>query len=99
MIIRDGTASKLKIESYYDKTQVSFRDRWGTWHNLKVTELWTKNQGGVDAGTSALLGRVSDVRFGKVILRLGLARAWAGTDGAYEPKRCYLQLNGIILPN
>lgn len=34
----------------------------------------------------------------KVILRVGLARAWAGKDGEWSPRRCYVQLNGIVCP-
>ena len=32
----------------------------------------------------------------KIILRIGLARAWDGGDKNWRPRRCYLQLNGII---
>lgn len=35
----------------------------------------------------------------EIILRVGLARGWAGTDGAWNPRRCYAQLNGIICPD
>lgn len=35
----------------------------------------------------------------EIILRLGFARGWEGKDTEpYNPKRCYLQLNGIICP-
>ena len=33
-----------------------------------------------------------------VMLRIGLSRGWAGTEKAWKPPRCYLQLNGIICP-
>ena len=33
-----------------------------------------------------------------IILRIGLARGWAGTEKAWNPRRCYAQLNGIICP-
>jgi len=34
-----------------------------------------------------------------VVLRLGLARAWGGkADNAFDPPRCYVQVNGIIFP-
>jgi hypothetical protein len=32
----------------------------------------------------------------QLILKLGLARAWGGQDGQWNPLRCYLQLNGVI---
>jgi hypothetical protein len=31
-----------------------------------------------------------------VVLRVGLCRGYAGTDGEFQPKRCFLQINGII---
>jgi hypothetical protein len=34
----------------------------------------------------------------EIILRIGLARAWVGKDGDWNPRRCYTQLNGIICP-
>lgn len=34
-----------------------------------------------------------------LILRIGLARGWSGKDNAWVPKRCYVQLNGIICPS
>lgn len=34
----------------------------------------------------------------EIILRIGLARGWSGPDRAWNPRRCYAQLNGIICP-
>lgn len=34
----------------------------------------------------------------EIILRIGLARAWDGRNGDWNPRRCYAQLNGIICP-
>lgn len=34
----------------------------------------------------------------EIILRIGLARGWAGPDGVWSPRRCYVQLNGIVCP-
>ena len=34
----------------------------------------------------------------RVILRVGLARGFVGKDNEFIPKRCYLQINGIVLP-
>jgi len=91
--------NKLRVANWYGKVQVSFQDRYGTWNNLPVTELRTKNAGGTDDGVKSLISRLSDVGlFTPVALRLGLARAWVGPEGNYDPKRCYLQLNGLILP-
>jgi hypothetical protein len=34
-----------------------------------------------------------------VLLRLGLARPWDGKEWGWSPKRCYLQVNGVIVAN
>jgi hypothetical protein len=34
----------------------------------------------------------------EIMLRIGLARGWAGPDRTWNPRRCYLQLNGIVCP-
>ncbi len=34
----------------------------------------------------------------EVILRIGLARGWAGPSHNWDPRRCYVQLNGIVCP-
>ena len=89
---------KLKASEFYGKVQISYRDAQSVWHNFPVTELTTKNVGGPDAGAAALNARLAASSFFKpVALRLGLARAWDGGNQAYDPKRCYLQANGIIL--
>jgi hypothetical protein len=31
-----------------------------------------------------------------IMLRLGLTRGWDGPDKNWTPKRCFLQLNGVI---
>jgi hypothetical protein len=33
-----------------------------------------------------------------IILRIGLSRGWAGPDKDWNPRRCYVQLNGLICP-
>lgn len=34
-----------------------------------------------------------------IVLRIGLARAWSGKPPqSYDPKRCYLQVNGFVFP-
>jgi len=34
----------------------------------------------------------------EILLRLGFARGWVGSEGVWSPRRCYLQLNGVICP-
>lgn len=89
----------LKASEFYDKVQISYRDGSGLWHNLTVTELATKNAGNAAAGAAALGVRLANANAAKPIaLRIGLARAWDGGDQGYKPKRCYVQLNGVIIP-
>lgn len=89
----------LKASEYYNKVQVSYKDSSGSWHNLPVTELATKNAGDAATGATALAARLKKANFFKPIaLRIGLARAWDGGEQGYSPKRCYVQLNGIIVP-
>lgn len=91
-------SSKLKASEFYGKVQVSYRDGQGVWHNFPVTELATKSVGDAVSGAAALNARLAAASFFKpVAVRLGLARAWDGGAKAYDPKRCYLQANGIIV--
>ena len=90
--------NKLKAQAPFGKPQISFKDDWGIWHNLTVTELQTKNAGDAEAGAAALSLRLRNSPPGLAVLRLGLARAWGGANQEYDPPRCYLQLNGLILP-
>lgn len=91
--------SKLKASEFYGKVQVSYRDHIGTWHNFPVTDLITKSFADPTAGAAALNAKITSGNYFKPIaLRLGLARAWDGGDKGYNPKRCYLQLNGLIIP-
>lgn len=93
------SARRLEVSTFYNKTQVSFQDRWKNWYNLPVTELLTKNEGDTEAGTQALAARLASAGWQNVILRLGLTRAWDGGPQGFDPKRCFLQLNGVILPD
>ena len=34
----------------------------------------------------------------EIVLRIGLARGWTGPDGTWRPRRCYVQLNGVVCP-
>lgn len=34
-----------------------------------------------------------------IVLRVGLCRGYAGTDNEFQPKRCFLQINGVVRPN
>ncbi|PUB13718.1 dual OB domain-containing protein [Yoonia sediminilitoris] len=92
-------ARRLRASAPYGKPQVSYQDAQKIWHNLTVTELYTKNYADAEAGAQSLSARLTSAGWQDVILRLGLARPWDGGEQGFNPKRCYLQLNGIILPN
>ena len=41
--------------------------------------------------------RLTSLPSGEIfILRIGLSRGYAGTNGEFNPKRCYLQVNGML---
>ena len=89
--------NKLRVSEYYGKVQVSYQDSSHTWHNFRVTDLAIKNAGDAAAGVAALSEKIAaSSYFRPLALRLGLARAWDGGDKGYDPKRCFLQLNGLV---
>lgn len=86
----------LQFFETFEKLRVHVRDSDGMAYGLKVTsdELQTIfAQDGV-TGANEWLQRAS--RDSPLILRVGLARAWDGPDRNWDPKRCYVQLNGVI---
>jgi len=92
------SADMLKAQAPFDKPQISYKDDHGVWHNFTATELDAKNAGDADAAAEALSSRLAKNGGEMAVLRLGLARAWKGPDQEYDPPRCYVQLNGLILP-
>ncbi len=92
------SASNLRSESSYDKPKIIYTDLRDDRHYLSVTDLETKKMEPTE-GVARLREQLSNVGRGQVVLRLGLARGWAGANNEYNPKRCYLQLNGIIFPS
>jgi len=91
-LIVDGDG--VSVSKPYDKIRVSFNDTYDVRHHLSVTELTFDGQD--DDALAALRDRIAG--HGRVALRIGLARAWRGRNGEYDPRRCYLQLNGVIVP-
>ncbi len=89
-------AASLRLEVPFDKVQVSWQDAAGAWHNLSVTELPIRSPD-ADVGLRLLRARLLHVT-GDVALRIGLARGWNGGAANHNPLRCYLQLNGLIVP-
>lgn len=89
-------AADLRLSEFYEKVQVSWQDSARNWHNLRVTEVGIRTPDAA-VGLRLLRARLLHVT-GDVALRLGLARGWDGNDANFDPKRCYLQLNGLIVP-
>jgi len=86
--------NRLNLSVSYGKVHVNMRFSAFDWYSPSVTELGLKAISADDA-KEVLKDRIA-AAVEPVAVRLGLARAWAGTDGSYNPKRCYLQVNGII---
>jgi hypothetical protein len=91
-------SNKLRLSDKFDKVQVSYPDDLGTWHNLSVTDLTIKNLKNATKGVEHLQHQIENAGYSPSILRVGLARAWDGPNNEHDPKRCYLQLNGLIFP-
>lgn len=92
------SASNLRAESSFEKPKVIYTDPRGGRHYLSVTDLEVKNME-LSAGVNVLNEQLSNVGRDQVVLRLGLARGWAGANDKYNPRRCFLQLNGIVFPS
>lgn len=91
LVVDGGSVSASKP---FEKIRVSFNDSDGVRHHLSVTELAFEDQD--DVALATLRARLAGND--RVALRIGLARAWRGRNGEYDPRRCYLQLNGVIVP-
>lgn len=94
-LMMDG--SDLRFSGKFGKVQVSWRDEMGVWHNLKLTDLATSQAADTEAEAKRLEAAAMFAD-GAVALRIGLARAWVGPNGDWNPKRCTLQLNGLVFP-
>lgn len=86
----------IEFTDHHGDLRAVISDGAGDAYDLKVTDLAWRGQDATSA--KAELERAV-ARFDEPIaLRIGLARAWAGPDGQWDPRRCYIQLNGIVLP-
>lgn len=88
------SSDDITVSSNFDKVTLVYDDASGVRHYIKVTELTFAAQD--EAAADALRARIAG--HDRVALRLGLARAWDGPDKDWSPRRCYLQLNGVIVP-
>jgi len=84
----------------HDRLWLQFDDADGEPYRLPVTcdrlrALLDPRDGspGVEGANAWLRAMPPDA---PLVLRIGLGRGYAGADGEYDPKRCYLQVNGIL---
>ncbi|HVJ01247.1 MAG TPA: hypothetical protein VM662_03640 [Sphingomonas sp.] len=90
--------SELRVSGAYDKVQISYSCGFGDWQNLTVTDLAIKSCESSAVGAATVQQQIAGAGNQYMALRVGLARAWDGPDHNYDPKRCYIQLNGLISP-
>ncbi|NUN50662.1 MAG: hypothetical protein HUU15_17765 [Candidatus Brocadiae bacterium] len=93
-------------EDPYGKLRATLHDSDGIVYDLPVTSDWLQHLfsaadadgephfGIKEANEWLCVTKPDDL----LILRVGLARPWGGKDNDWSPKRCYLQLNGIVCP-
>lgn len=89
-------ARNLEFVEDFGKLRVRIDDSDRKTYRLKVTSeaLQTIFD---DKGTAAVNEWLSESpQSSPVILRIGLPRGWIGPNKDWNPKRCYVQLNGII---
>jgi hypothetical protein len=95
---------KIRFHTGFDeKLKLQVDDADGAHYDLSVTcdrilSLFDGARGRAPLGADEAndwLGKYGLAE--NVILRVGMARPWDGNRG-WEPRRCYLQLNGIVCP-
>jgi hypothetical protein len=81
----------------FGKMRLSFRENSGVAYTLPITDLRVADD--EDSGFTATRARIARTRKkgADLLLRVGLARGF-DADGKWNPKRCYVQVNGIIFP-
>lgn len=84
-------ANKIVVErTRYETGKVKTRARVGDDYNFPVTAF----DQFTDAAAESLRGTLRSIGNAQIILRCGLARPWP----KHTPRRCYIQINGFILP-
>ena len=85
----------------FDKIRVSITDSDGRSYSLAITEMATRGNADPAVGLATIQGRLEAYGNGyPVALRIGLTRPFIGfPPEVYNPKRCILQLNGIVGPD
>lgn len=92
-------ASELGFHVSYDKPRLTIRGERPVDLDFPITDLrvWNAVQGLNREGVLRAIQAASRLDE-SLVLRVGLARAWAGPNGEYAPRRCYAQVNGLIFP-
>lgn len=92
--------NRIHAHVFYDKLRINIQDSDGSYYDPPVTELETKNAGDANAGMAALKVRLAAHNQNyPIVLRIGLTRGWDGPDHDWNPKRCTIQVNGIVERN
>jgi len=96
----------MRFHESYGKLRLSLDDTDGEYYDAKVTcdtlqhvfspgdESAEPHFGAAEANEWLEVNDDDD----ELIIRIGLARPWDGPQKSWDPKRCYLQVNGIICP-
>lgn len=93
---------KLRFEEYFGKLRLHIQDADGRFYSLGVTSDELRSSFHDNRARAPDISAANEwlARFAAesyAILRLGLARAWDGKEQKYDPKRCFLQLNGLVV--
>ncbi len=92
------SAASANIEiNEFGKLRFSFEDRTRREYDLPVTDLRVADGPGGFAATRSRLAGAREQK-SQILLRIGLVRGF-DRQGQWNPKRCYLQVNGIIFPS
>ena len=91
---------RFRANSYNRRLRLHFEDADDQLYILPVTcdrlrSLFDPDGGalGVSAANDWLKSLPAEE---PILLRVGLTRGYAGGDGSFDPKRCYVQINGIL---
>lgn len=86
----------------YGKLRASVRGADGAWYDLPITDMEVQQilaQRDAAAAAQHLGTQLGANPNNQIMLRLGLARAYSGIPPQnWQPMRCYLQCNGILIP-
>ncbi len=89
-------ASSLALKVAFGEVRLAVTSDAVAYH-LKITDLRVSRaiaKGRVKEIIAAIQRAAAGDQ--RIIVRVGLARAWSGTNGEFLPKRCYLQNNGLV---